>query len=266
MAPIRKGDGTPLEIPGVSEVRSGDGRVFFEGGIPDSVTDYWPADEGDGSVLGNNEGDTDMTMNFATWVNDTKYEGDTAPQWDGVDDVAGMEEDNPFPASPEQFTYMIWLSDVVAADTDGNARVTQGVAVSTDGEGGSGSVFNPDDGWVLILNNDNIDDIRLQVRENDSATNVVGTTTIPDPTANDIFLAVTGDGDDMRLRVYASDGKQVDESGNGSRGIVTDGHLHVGSSGAEAHHVAGVMDAIGMAVDEAMPESEITDYWESTLR
>ena len=37
MAPIRKGDGTPLEIPGVSEVRSGDGRVFFEGdAIPDS--------------------------------------------------------------------------------------------------------------------------------------------------------------------------------------------------------------------------------------
>ena len=38
MAPIRKGDGTPLEIPGVSEVRSGDGRVFFEGdAIPDKA-------------------------------------------------------------------------------------------------------------------------------------------------------------------------------------------------------------------------------------
>ena len=36
MAPIRKGDGTPLELPGVSEVRSGDGRVFFDA-IPDSV-------------------------------------------------------------------------------------------------------------------------------------------------------------------------------------------------------------------------------------
>ena len=37
MAPIRKGDGTPLEIPGVQEVRSGDGRVFFDGdAIPDS--------------------------------------------------------------------------------------------------------------------------------------------------------------------------------------------------------------------------------------
>ena len=37
MAPIRKGDGTPLEIPGVQEVRAGDGRVFFDDAIPDSV-------------------------------------------------------------------------------------------------------------------------------------------------------------------------------------------------------------------------------------
>ena len=43
MAPIRKGDGTPLEIPGVSEVRSGDGRVFFDDAIPDSVVTR-PAD------------------------------------------------------------------------------------------------------------------------------------------------------------------------------------------------------------------------------
>ena len=42
MAPIRKGDGTPLEIPGVSEVRSGDGRVFFDGdAIPDTVRNQY---------------------------------------------------------------------------------------------------------------------------------------------------------------------------------------------------------------------------------
>ena len=40
MAPIRKGDGAPLEIPGVQEVRSGDGRVFFDDAIPDSAI-YW---------------------------------------------------------------------------------------------------------------------------------------------------------------------------------------------------------------------------------
>ena len=52
MAPIRKGDGTPLEIPGVSEVRSGDGRVFFDA-IPDSE-DFEHND-----LTGNYGGDTD---------------------------------------------------------------------------------------------------------------------------------------------------------------------------------------------------------------
>ena len=58
MAPIRKGDGTPLEMPGVSEVRSGDGRVFFEGGaIPDSVIDNF--EDADADPPGNyEEGET----------------------------------------------------------------------------------------------------------------------------------------------------------------------------------------------------------------
>ena len=50
MAPIRKGDGTPLEIPGVQEVRSGDGRVFFDGdAIPDTLVDdfEWGGPVGD---------------------------------------------------------------------------------------------------------------------------------------------------------------------------------------------------------------------------
>ena len=63
MAPIRKGDGTPLEIPGVSEVRSGDGRVFF-GAIPDSVVSRTPDDE-------QSESETAFGMRFSTtetWV------------------------------------------------------------------------------------------------------------------------------------------------------------------------------------------------------
>ena len=50
MAPIRKGDGTPLEMPGVQQVRSGDGRVFFDGdAIPDTST-CRPQDDNSGST------------------------------------------------------------------------------------------------------------------------------------------------------------------------------------------------------------------------
>ena len=37
MPPIRKGDGTPVEPKGVSQIRTGDGRILFDGpGIPDT--------------------------------------------------------------------------------------------------------------------------------------------------------------------------------------------------------------------------------------
>lgn len=36
MTPLRRGDGTGLSVPGVREVRTGDGRVLYEDAIPDS--------------------------------------------------------------------------------------------------------------------------------------------------------------------------------------------------------------------------------------
>ena len=40
MPPIRKGDGTPVTPKGISQIRTGDGRILFDGdAIPDSVVD-----------------------------------------------------------------------------------------------------------------------------------------------------------------------------------------------------------------------------------
>ena len=62
MAPIRKGDGAPLDVPGVSEVRSGDGRVFFEGdAIPDSVVAYG-GNDGNTYVHGVSDGSLVQTL------------------------------------------------------------------------------------------------------------------------------------------------------------------------------------------------------------
>jgi len=92
MAPIRKGDGTPLEIPGVQEVRSGDGRVFFEGdAIPDSgnlqshyVASELNADDGDTvSEWPDQVGSHDATGS-ATFVEDA-INGQPALKFDGSD-------------------------------------------------------------------------------------------------------------------------------------------------------------------------------------
>ena len=44
MPPIRKGDGTPVTPKGISQIRTGDGRILFDGvAIPDSVVAHYDA-------------------------------------------------------------------------------------------------------------------------------------------------------------------------------------------------------------------------------
>ena len=57
MPPIRKGDGTPVEPKGVSQIRTGDGRILFDGpALPDSVVDnFEDADADPPGVYGDGE-------------------------------------------------------------------------------------------------------------------------------------------------------------------------------------------------------------------
>ena len=48
MPPIRKGDGTPVTAKGISQIRTGDGRILFDGvAIPDSVVDNFEDEDAD---------------------------------------------------------------------------------------------------------------------------------------------------------------------------------------------------------------------------
>ena len=77
MAPIRKGDGTPLEIPGVQEVRSGDGRVFFEDAIPDSVvSQYLITDDDNSDTIFDEMQENDLDNNGLTFTSDSDAKSD----------------------------------------------------------------------------------------------------------------------------------------------------------------------------------------------
>ena len=95
MAPIRKGDGTPLEIPGVSEVRSGDGRVFFEGDArPDSAEYHWPLDDGEGTTPREalQDGFDAEFVGSPSWV-DGGWIGGYALDLDGDEDAVALPKD-----------------------------------------------------------------------------------------------------------------------------------------------------------------------------
>ena len=143
MAPIRKGDGTQLEIPGVSEVRTGDGRVFFDDAIPDLGLDHFyfgPSIEDISNDWADEDGDRD-----ATPINDPSLSD---------------------------------INDVQSVDYSGGAyhEVSDGWDITEEGEYLFAVVFNPDEatdaktpiefsdrdnvGWELRFEFD-LDQIRL---------------------------------------------------------------------------------------------------------
>ena len=84
MPPIRKGDGTPVTPKGISQIRTGDGRILFDGpAIPDS--DVYLHDDFDGG-----ETDREDAVTFT-------YNGEEAfyrPEWSqegGSGDITGWD-------------------------------------------------------------------------------------------------------------------------------------------------------------------------------
>ena len=85
MPPIRKGDGTPVTPKGISQVRTGDGRILFDGvAIPDSALLHFPFRERSDSTLVEEIGGYDGTANGLTNVSGNWWDG-YAEDGDGVD-------------------------------------------------------------------------------------------------------------------------------------------------------------------------------------
>ena len=99
MPPIRKGDGTPVTPKGISQIRTGDGRILFDGvAIPDSafeqVANRLAMSEGSGTALEDSVGDDDATIDGPTWVDDSNFTGGFYLDFDGDNDVADSNAPN----------------------------------------------------------------------------------------------------------------------------------------------------------------------------
>lgn len=121
MPPIRKGDGTGISPSGISQVRTGDGRILFDGpAIPDSAIAHWKLDDVNSEVV-DNVGGYDGTVNGVTSISGN-YEGGSAAEGDGSGD--NIE----FPVVPitvlEDFAVELTV-DNVSSSVDSNARIWQ---------------------------------------------------------------------------------------------------------------------------------------------
>jgi len=89
MPPIRKGDGTAVSPKGISQVRTGDGRILFDG--PDIVTQYQFEDDTDTSVAIDSVGNYDSDLSGPSYTTNSKC-GDYALDFDGSGDTGRTSE------------------------------------------------------------------------------------------------------------------------------------------------------------------------------
>jgi len=106
MPPIRKGDGTPVAPKGISQIRTGDGRILFDGdAIPDSVVYYSTVRD----LSDMSEGDT--ISSIPARVGDWDLEGVSSPKYNtGINGnpSASLDGDGFYPdgSSPSDWEFL----------------------------------------------------------------------------------------------------------------------------------------------------------------
>ena len=252
MAPIRKGDGTPLEIPGVWEVRSGDGRVFFDA-IPDSGADHqWNFDGGTGTTVNDSNGGLDADFSSISWQSGIGA-GDFVGELDGTDDTGDLGSD-----SRNIFASLV-----------------------NEGKGAFSGWFRLDDfntDLQTLVGNDSSNSDRaftFWYRDDETVILRVGTSSDGDDTVTDLSIdvsalnegewhnfAFTMDGDD----VYVLLDGNIDNSasvGATESGDLQSNNVHLGSQGGDQRFVEAGID-ICWFDPEPVPTSEISDWVDDT--
>ena len=217
--------------------------------IPDSELDHrWKMDEGSGSTLSDSVGSVSATLNGATWLSNSKYTGGVATDYDGVDDWWGTDEN--IDINGEEATVLFW-GDTISPQDD-FARLMSTSPSDSD---------NPVNGWQIVFEQQDPSQYGIALFENESSSFAFRDVSGPDASSQDLFYAITLNGDTARLQIFDDGGRVFDESGSASRGQTSDAPL-TGMAGNDRYN-EGVQDDV-MARASELSDQTIEDIWAET--
>ena len=252
MPPIRKGDGTPVTPKGISQIRTGDGRILFDGvALPDSdlyqkVVTRWSFTEGSGTNVEDSEGSLDADFTGLDWGSGGV--GGFYGILDGSDDAADLGSDS-------RTAFNHFFNDNVGGiggwvkpdDVELQAVIANGASTSD-------RVFICgflDGDWFFRFGSTGVDII----------------TGSPSADTWQAFV-ITFDGDEATL--YDAEASDSSMSVVGSDSASTDSgdlqshDVHIGTEpGEENRYYGGGLDEVWNA-DEHVTESEIQEWFDDT--
>jgi len=200
MPPIRKGDGTAVAPKGISQVRTGDGRILFDGpAIPDGGVSRWKFAEGSGETVADDWNDNDGTIDGPSWQSDGQV-GDFYLEFDDsrADRVVVPHDDNL--DIEGSMTLMCWIR--------GESSNTARIIVKGDPDNKSYELWQPSSGGLSLRINGNddarggsldsdwnhcagvfdADDGEIRVYINGSEVDTQSTSDTPDANGQDLIL------------------------------------------------------------------------------
>ena len=216
--------------------------------IPDSVTNHWLHDEGSGTILGDNIGDEDGTIEGATWQTDEGLDG-AYLEYDGTDDKTTID-------NPEKF------------DTD--TQSWWGWIRADDPESSEGEFFISVEDITLCIQqnrNGNPENLRFFIIDADGGSNVDILSDVLDVGEWNFFGAVAENGEEAVLYHAGLGDESVSEVGSqnydqGLSSTVT--AVRFGERTGDGNHFEGGMDDVACAVDGVLTQQELTDRFNDT--
>jgi hypothetical protein len=218
--------------------------------IPDAVDHRWRMAEGSGSTLADAVGSVSATLNGG-WTTGSRFTGGAATTYNDANN------DN-------------WITDTGIAVNTAQATATAWTANLTGDD--FGRIFNtsgdpatdPSDGWDVDVDfGADPAEIRLKHFSNGSFSGVAASITVSD-LSQDIFWAITLDGNSGRIRAWDSNNNLLgDASGSEARGTTASETL-VGMGG-DGFYLSGTVDD-PMTADKQLTDSELATIRSTTSR
>ena len=231
MPPIRKGDGTPVTPKGISQIRTGDGRILFDGvAIRDSVLLPQLND------LDNFTGDTDtVDINNDTPKANTEFT-DLSLKWanptsgdDSIQSLTGLDN---YPDVGDTHRFWYFPDD----PNDSQQRVYFG----NDSDTGRNNCY------TVIINKDN-DEIFIQkVTDGSSFDNLATSSNVGMPDGEFIEGEVLHENDGtITFTLYDNSGTELDSISGSDTDFITDGSY----------------DNSGIGIENPRPVTDAFDFW-----
>ena len=241
MPPIRKGDGTPVTPKGISQIRTGDGRILFDGvAIADLAALYEFEDDDTTDVAEDSIADNDLTL----VDEDPSYSTDAKVGSFALSTGSGERAESQQTVNPVQegdsdgFAVMGWLKPAVA---------DQGFTSAC-------GWLQDNDNFLALMPSDGATGIEFQIAE--SNINITDANVSIDTNEYYHWYGEPTDGQ-LRLVVHDEDGNEITEETSSFGEDITDlgsGNYIVGGRLDGSRDYDGLTDDFGISFDPLSDE------------